>query len=48
MDDHTGTCISCFTCGETPCALIRDSFEIRGSFLKADNDLCKNINKKNL
>ena len=37
MDDHTDTCITCFTCGETPCALIRDNFEIRDSFLKADN-----------
>ena len=37
MDDHTGTCITCFTCGETPCALIRDTSEIRDSFFKSDN-----------
>ena len=37
MDDYIGTCITCFTCGETPCALIRDTLEIRDSFLKADN-----------
>ena len=37
MDDHTGTCITCFTCGETPCALIRDTSEIRYSFFKSDN-----------
>ena len=37
MDDHTDTCITCFTCGETPCALIRDTFEIRDSFSKSDN-----------
>ena len=38
MVDHTGTyCVTFFTCGETPCALIRDSFEIENCFSKVDN-----------
>ena len=46
MVDSTDTCITCFTCGETPCALIRDIFEIDNSFSKADKCLGNHKEKR--